>query len=99
MLRITVEIVPFGNELLKKPIGVMTITNDGTYRGILNAGNYDISQSEIIFEPVRYSTDVNLLPQYKDHHFHVDGAQRNQPIFSFIYEILRGFYNRAEKRP
>lgn len=40
MLRCTIEIVPFGNEALKKPIGIVEIANDGT--GDEFTGNYRV---------------------------------------------------------
>ena len=39
MIRVTVELVPFGDEEKKKTIGIMNIANDGT--GTKEFGNYD----------------------------------------------------------
>ena len=39
MIRVTVELVPFGNEERKKVIGIMNIANDGT--GDREIGNYE----------------------------------------------------------
>mgnify|MGYP001570701468 CR=1 FL=1 len=43
MLRMTVEIVPFGNDLLRRIIGTMIIANDGT--GDTSVGNYQVRLS------------------------------------------------------
>lgn len=40
MLRVTVELVPFGDESRKKTIGIMNIANDG--RGSSEVGHYDV---------------------------------------------------------
>jgi hypothetical protein len=40
MLRVTVEIVPFGNEVFKKTIGVAHIANDGM--GTASIGSYKV---------------------------------------------------------
>lgn len=40
MIRVTVELVPFGDETYKKVIGIMNIANDG--RGTHALGNYDV---------------------------------------------------------
>lgn len=45
MLRITVEIVPFGDESLSREIGKGYIINDKT--GVNNKGNYDCKFLEI----------------------------------------------------
>lgn len=38
MIRVTVELVPFGDERFKKTIGILSISNDGTGDGQI--GNY-----------------------------------------------------------
>ena len=42
MIRVTIELVPQGNEAAKRTIGVMNIANDGT--GNKEYGNYKIAQ-------------------------------------------------------
>lgn len=39
MIRVTVELVPFGDEARKKTIGIMNIANDGT--GDIEIGHYE----------------------------------------------------------
>ena len=40
MLRVTIDLIPFGREELKKELGVVEIINDGT--GNAELGNYDV---------------------------------------------------------
>lgn len=40
MIRITIELLPFGSEKNKKPLGVATIANDGS--GDEDIGNYNV---------------------------------------------------------
>lgn len=44
MLRITIELLPFGSEARKRHLGTMEISNDGT--GDLEIGNYDVRLSK-----------------------------------------------------
>ena len=42
MIRITVELVPFGYETMKRTIGTATIVNDGTGKPRQTRGNYNV---------------------------------------------------------
>ena len=44
MLRVTIELVPFGIEEHRKLLGMIGIVNDGS--GSLDVGNYDIALSD-----------------------------------------------------
>ncbi len=44
MLRITIELLPYGSEAHKKHLGTMEIANDGT--GGLSTGNYNVRLSK-----------------------------------------------------
>lgn len=41
MLRVTLDIIPFGSEAHRRTIGTLEIINDGT--GDRDTGNYDVS--------------------------------------------------------
>jgi len=49
MLRVTVELLPFGSEHGRKIIGTMIIANDGTLKG--DFGNYRATVGEEYREP------------------------------------------------
>ena len=39
MIRVTIELIPFGNEARKRVLGTMVLVNDGT--GSAQTGNYN----------------------------------------------------------
>lgn len=41
MIRVTVELVPHGDERAKNTLGVIEVVNDGT--GDMHTGNYDVT--------------------------------------------------------
>jgi hypothetical protein len=41
MLRVTIELLPFGSENQKRTLGAIEIVNDGT--GDVNTGHYDVT--------------------------------------------------------
>ena len=53
MLRVKLELVPFGQEKMARPIGQMLITNDGDHPKSPAYGNYHVS---IMFENQCYVT-------------------------------------------
>lgn len=60
MIRITVEMVPYGFENSKYKIGEMTIVNDGT--GTIEYGNYDIT---IVSDNYEIERRVEKFPRDK----------------------------------
>lgn len=74
MLRITVEIVPFGDESAAKTIGKGYIINDGT--SVNNKANYDC-----IFK----TTDKNKIKKFKLRNF-----DRAKGFWELIGESLKG---------
>jgi hypothetical protein len=59
MLRVTVEIVPFGNELLTREIGKMIIANDCS-SGNAELGNYIVIKGDMV-------TEINVIGKIKKH--------------------------------
>jgi len=73
MLRITVEIVPYGDETMAREIGKGYIVNDGT--GHYNKGNYNCTF---------YETDINNKQSIKLKNF-----DRSKGFWSLIGEALK----------
>ena len=74
MLRITVEIVPFGDETQSREIGKGYIVNDGT--GINNKANYDCTFRE-------YDSNEKFSVKLKK-------FDRAKGFWSLISEALKG---------
>jgi hypothetical protein len=73
MIRVTVELIPFGNELLKKTLGEISIINNG--RGNEERGYYDIRVVD--FENQRKETGFI-------YHFY-----RKKGFWSLLKEVLK----------
>ena len=74
MLRVTIEKVPFGQDISRTMIGQILIGNDGT--GDKNIGNYDALVQEID-DPERKIKEVRLN-YYK----------RSKGVFTLLRDIL-----------
>jgi hypothetical protein len=74
MLRVTIELIPFGNEVCKKTIGVIRIANDGT--GDRDKACYDI----IEMNPVG--------PQHGMRKFRAENVERIFRPLDFLRELF-----------
>lgn len=73
MIRVTVELVPWGDESMKKTIGVMNIANDG------NSGDREIGNYEARMEDDR-GTEKTV---------HVMGHKRTTGVWTLIRRTLQ----------
>jgi len=80
MLRVTVEIVPFGNESRKRTLGVMEIANDGT-------GDHDWGMYRI--RSVRDEDGNELAPQ--DAQIRVGPHLREIGFWPLVQRCIRAF--------
>jgi len=76
MIKITVEIIPFGFEELKRKVGIMTIVNDGT--GTKKRGNYNYSMS----------TGGRTWRKGRVENF----PKLSGSVWNLIYRVLRGVF-------
>jgi hypothetical protein len=83
MIRVTVEIIPFGMEAEKRVIGMAEIVNDGT--GGREVGNYQAV--------VKNAMGENM------HLVCVEGFPRlESDVWGLIYRVLKTPYGRKQKR-
>lgn len=82
MLRITVEIVPFGNENAAREIGKGYVINDGT--GTNNISNYNCIFKEI---------DNN-----KENKIKVKGFNRKKGFWPLVGEALKKMQKQTDRR-
>lgn len=61
MLRITIELVPWGDDFLARPIGGMIIANDGS--GDLDEGNYIVKMSHGSIDGKIVTREVGGFPR------------------------------------
>lgn len=84
MLRIKVELVPFGNEEWAKEIGRIKIGNDGT--GNSQVGNYDVIlyQEDLVAEAIEADPvgTIENIVHVKDHH-------RKQSVWALVAKALK----------
>ena len=64
MLRVTIEVIPFGEEAMKEKVGEITIVNDGKHEDKPQYGNYNVEVWDTKTEPTKY-----IVP----HHFRDGG--------------------------
>jgi len=87
MLKITVEIIPFGIKDMKKRLGEIYITNDGT-------GNEEIGNYNYTIKTERRQ-DEKIGDELKGR---VENFQRRKCNFwKLLYLILKGVYDGREK--
>lgn len=83
MIRVTVEIIPFGMEAEKRVIGMAEIVNDGT--GGREVGNYQAV--------VKNAMGENM------HLVCVEGFPRlESDVWGLIYRVLKTPYGRKQKK-
>lgn len=76
MIRVTVELIPHGDELRKSIIGTMTISNDGT-------GNGSISNYDYAIDTARYGLDISHSYKGK-----ATGHYRGNNVWHLIRRVL-----------
>ncbi len=83
MLKVTIEIIPFGNKAETREIGGLIIWNDGS--GDHNVGNYKFMfGTDPILSEGRKVTDL------KNHN-------RNEGVMKLLYLCLKKVYGRRKK--
>ena len=82
MLRVTVEMVPFGFENLKKTIGEIQIINDGT--GTREIGNYKI----------KFTT----LDPFNEQTISVRGFKRKEGFWQILNKSLKLFFKKDKSK-
>lgn len=75
MIRVTVELIPHGDESRKSTIGTMTIANDGTGEGAIS--NYDYA-----IDTARYGIDISHSYKGKASHY------RERNVWHLIRRVL-----------
>ena len=76
MIKITVEVIPFGVEKWKKKVGEMTIANDGTGSGSRGNYKYNMSTKNRIWRKGRIE----------------DFPRLSCSVWNLIYRVLRGVF-------
>lgn len=59
MLRVTIDLLPYGDESKKETLHTIDIVNDGT--GSEWAGNYDVTDGEVTTRILRYARQFGAL--------------------------------------
>lgn len=89
MLRVTVELVPWGDETRRKTLGTMLIVNDGTAHGA--RGNYDVQT----FRPGRPVTGLDYFQTRSDARRAArvgrveDWPRKSRPVWELLLRALR----------
>ena len=80
MLRVTVELLPFGDESAKKTLTTFDIANNGTGNLNLDYGNYDVRLDYLD----RWYRNV------------VTDHPRELPVLQLVYQALSGLNKKGE---
>ena len=93
MLRITIELLPHGSEKHKKPLGMATITNDGT--GSESFGNYNVKLYTWHEPPLKYL--VQLTRTWKTGRVELFPRKTRGP-WDLLYRALRDIVGERNKQ-
>lgn len=80
MVKVTIELCPYGFEANKEVLGVVYISNDGT--GTRESGNYNV---EIDNEHIKRKTGIEVEHLYRVENF----PRLNLGVYDLLYRALK----------